>query len=104
MLDAAVAVRADLVVLGFARHRDEVRVHLLGAVGVAGGLLHRGAAAEIEVAARHRACAARGGRALQHQHPRACRGGTDGRAAACDAEADHQDVDLVGPAVTSRGG
>ena len=83
--------------LGLAGHRDEVLVHLLGAVGVAGGLLHRGAAAEVEVPAGHRRGAAGRGRAFEHQHPRPGRRGADRRASAGDAEADDHDVDLVGP-------
>ena len=97
MLDAFVAVEANLVEVGVRRDRDEVLVHLVGAVFMAGGLLHRGAAAEIEVATRHRARAARRSRLLQHQDVRPRRRGADRRAATCDSEADDQDVDLVGP-------
>jgi hypothetical protein len=64
---------------------------------VAGGFLHRRPATQIEVASRHRACAACRGSALQHQHACARGGGADGRAAACDTEADHHDIDVVGP-------
>ena len=97
VLDAFVAVEADLVEVGVRRDRDEVLVHLVGTVVMAGGLLYRGAAAEIEVAAGHRAGAAGRGRLLQHEDVRSRRRGADRRAAARDAEADHQDIDLVGP-------
>ena len=64
---------------------------------MAGRLLHRGAAAEVEVPARHRGGSAGGGRPLQHQHPGARRRSADRRASAGDAEADDHDVDVVGP-------
>ena len=70
MLDAALAVGADLVMLGFAGHRDEVGVHIVGAVVVAGGLLHRGAAAEVEVPTGHHRCSACRSSTFQHQNPR----------------------------------
>src|ERR1700735_3409496 len=47
VLDAAVAVGADLLVIGLARHRDQILVHLLGGVGMAGRLLNRRAAAQV---------------------------------------------------------
>ena len=99
VFDAAVAVRADLVVLGFPGLCDQVLVHLVGRVVVARGALHGGAAAEIEVAAGHRRGAAGVGALLQDQNLRACCGGADGRAAAGDAETEHDDVGLVGPVV-----
>ena len=62
-----------------------------------GRLLHSGAAAEVEVATGHRARTASRGGLFEHQHPGACGRGADRRGAAGDAEADHHDVDLVGP-------
>ena len=73
VLDAAVAVGADLVQLGFAGHRHEVVVHRVGGVRMAGRDLYGGAAAEVEVPAGHRGGAAGRGGLLQHQHPRARR-------------------------------
>ena len=96
MLDAAFAVGADLVVFGVPRHRDEVGVHVLDTVGMPGGLLHRRAATEIEVTAgqRRRAAGHRG--PFQHQDPGARGRGGHGCATAPDAEADHDDVNLIG--------
>ncbi|EUA27586.1 succinate dehydrogenase domain protein [Mycobacterium intracellulare] len=97
MLDAAVAVGADLVEFGLTRHLDEVLVHLLGGVVLAGRLLHRGPAAEVKVPSGKGSGAAGRGRAFEHEHPRPFGRRTDRGAAAGDAEADHQHVDLVGP-------
>ena len=97
VLDAALAVSADLVVFGFAGHRDEVLVHLLGAVVVPGGFLHGGAAAQIEVAAGQR-CGASGDRgAFKHEYARPRGGSADGRTAAPDAESHHHYIGVVRP-------
>ncbi len=59
---------------------------------VPGRLLHRGPAAEVEVAAGHARRAAVHRRPLQQQHPGAGPRGLEGGAAAGDAEADHHHV------------
>ena len=97
VLDAALAVGADLVVLGLSRHRYQVLVHLLGGVGVAGGFLHRGATTEIEVPAGKCGRSTGDGGAFQNQHPGTGRGRGHRRTAAPDPEADHHDIDLIGP-------
>ena len=97
VVDAALAVGADLVVLWFLRHRNEVLVHLRRGIWVAGGLLNRGAATEVEVPAGHRGGPAGGRRALQHQHARARRRSAHGSASARDAETDNHHVDIVRP-------
>ena len=97
VLDAVLAVGADLVMLGIPRHRDQIFVHLLGGIGVAGGLLHRGSAAKIEVPTGKCGRATGDGGALQNQHPGTGRGRGHRRTAAPDPEPDHQHVDLVGP-------
>ena len=96
MLDRPVAVGADLVRLRVERDRDQVVVHRVGAVLVAGRLLHRRTAAEVEVPAGHarRPAVHRG--PLQQQHPRAGPGGLECGAAAGDAEADDHDVPRLG--------
>ncbi len=96
MLDAVFAVGADLVVFGVARHRDEVGVHVLDTVGVPGGLLDRGAAAEIEVTPGQRRRAAGHCSPFQYQDPGACGRSGHGRATTADAEADDDDVNLIG--------
>ena len=103
VLDAALAVGADLVVLRFPGHRDEVVVHRLDAVGVPGGPLNGGAATEVEVPAGHRGGAARGTGTFQDEHPSPAGRCGDGRASAGDPESDHHDVDVVGP-IGHRGG
>ena len=103
MLDAVLAVGADLVVLGFARHRNQVLVHLLGAVGVSGGLLYCGAATEIEVAAGQCGGATGDGGAFQDQHAGTVGGRGHRRAPAPDTETDHDDVDIIGPFGHGRG-
>ena len=100
VLDAAVAVGPDLLVVGLAGHRDQVLVHLLGTVVVTGGLLHGGASAEVEVPAGHRGGSPCGGRPLEHQHPGARCSGAHRRASAGDAETDHHDVDFVRPVLS----
>ena len=92
VLDRALAVGADLVVLGLLGRRDEVLVHLLGRVLVAGRLLHRRTAAEVEVPAGHarRTAVHRG--SLEQQHPSAGARRLEGGAAAGDAEPHHHDV------------
>ena len=97
VLDTAVAVGADLLVIWLARHRDQILVHLLGGVGMPGRLLDRGAAAEVKVAAGKGSGAAGRGRALQHQYPCSGGGRGDRGATAADAEADHHDVHIVRP-------
>ena len=97
MLDAALAVGANLVVFRFAGHRDEVFVHLLGAVFVPSRLLNGGAAAQIEVTAGQRGGASGDRGAFEHQHPRPRGGRTNGRAAAPDAESHHHHIGLIGP-------
>ena len=97
VFDAAVTVGADLVVLWIRRHRDQVLVHLLGRIVVPGGLLDRRSAAEVEVTAGHRRGSAGCRRAFEHQHFAPCRGRADRRAPAGDAEAEHHDVDVIGP-------
>ena len=92
VLDRALAVGADLVGLGLLRGRGEVLDHLLDRVLVAGRGLHRGAAAEVEVAARQRRRAAVHGRLLEQQHPRARAGGLERGTPAGDAEAHHDHV------------
>src|SRR6201997_3155706 len=62
-----------------------------------GGLLDRGAAAEVEVPSGERSGATGGGGALQHQDPCAGGGRAHGRAATPDTEADYHDVDVVRP-------
>ena len=64
---------------------------------MAGRLLHRGAAAEVEMPAGHRCGSAGRRRSLQHQHPGSRRRSADRRAPAGDAEADHHHIDIVGP-------
>jgi hypothetical protein len=95
VLGAAVRVRADLVRLRLGRDGDQVGVHLIRAVLMPGGALHDGAAAQVEVAARHGACAACGRGPLEDEHRRAFRCRLDRGAAAGNAEADHEDVDLI---------
>ena len=97
VLDAALAVGPDLVVLGIQRHRDQILVHLLGSVGVAGGLLHRRTAAEIEVTAGQCSRSPGDGSAFQNEHPGTGCGRRHRRTAAADAEPDHHHVDVVGP-------
>ena len=97
VLDAAFAISADLRVVGVAGHRDQILVHLLRGVGVPGGLLHRGPAAEVEVPSGHCGGAAGRCRALQHQNPRPRSSCADRCAAAPDTETDHHDVDFVRP-------
>ena len=92
VLDRPLAVGADLVVLRLLGDRDEVLVHLLDGVVVAGRDLHRRAATEVEVPARHRRRTAVHGGLLQQQHARARPGRLQGGAAAGDAEADDHDV------------
>ena len=87
----------------FLGHRNEVLVHLLGAVLVPGGLLHGGPAAEIEVPAGHRRRAARGSGAFEDQDPRTRGGGADRGATTGNAESDHHDVHVVGPVRHARG-
>ena len=103
VLDRAVAVGTDLVVLGVLGDRDEVLVHLLGGVLVAGRLLHRRTPAEVEVPARHRRGASVHRGALEQQHPGPRPGGLERGAAAGDAEADHDHVEAL-RAVEDRGG
>src|ERR1700758_4879376 len=62
-----------------------------------GGLLDRGAAAEVKMASGERSGATGGSCTLQHQDPRAGGGRTHGCAAASDTEADYHDVDVVRP-------
>jgi hypothetical protein len=97
VFDAAVGVGADLVELGLAGHGDEVVVHGVGAVVVAGGPLHLGATAEVEVSTGHGGRSACGGSTFEDEHACACGSCADRRAASGDAEPDDQDVDLVGP-------
>src|SRR6202022_4007780 len=76
---------------------DQILVHLLGRVGVPGGLLHRGPAAEVEVPSGQRSGAAGRRCALQHQNPRPRSSCADRCAAAPDTETNHHDVDIVRP-------
>ena len=90
--------------LGVLGRRDQVLVHLLGRVLVPGRLLHRGAAAQVEVPAGQAGGAAGHGRPLQQQHPGAGPGRLQGRAAARDAEADDRHVIRVGAVGQHRRG
>jgi hypothetical protein len=92
VLDAAVGVCPDLLRLRLRGHRHQVGVHLVGCVLVAGGPLHRRAAAEVEVPAGHRAGTARHRGPLQDQHRSARARRLDRRAPARDAEPDHDHV------------
>jgi hypothetical protein len=95
VLGAAVRVGTDFVRLRLGRDRHEVGVHLVGCVVVTGSTLHDSAAAKVEVAACHRTRAACGRGSLQDLHRRARRRRLDCGAAAGNAEAEHEDVELV---------
>src|SRR5271166_5848609 len=62
-----------------------------------GGLLDRGATAEVKMASGERGGATGGSGTLQHQDPCAGGGRTHGCTAASDTEADYHDVDVVRP-------
>ena len=97
VLDAVVAEGPDLVLVGVEADRHQVLEHLLGRVLDAGGLLHRGPAAEVEVAAGHRAGAAVLRGPLEQDDARTGPGRLECGARAGDPEPDHDDVDLVAP-------
>ena len=83
--------------LGFVGDGDQVLVHLLGTVVVPGGLLHRSATAEVEMAAGHRRGATRPGGLLQDQDLCPCRRRAHRGTAAGDTEAHHHHVRFIGP-------
>src|SRR5215468_3784840 len=93
VLDAALAVEAELLEIGRrARRRAQVGEHLLRGVVEPAGLLHRGAPAAVEDAARRGGRAAAGARALEHEGGRAGARGLDRGAGPGAAEPDDEDV------------
>ena len=104
VVDRVLAVEPDLRRVRVGAGGEEVLLHLLRAVLVAGGLLHRGPAAEVEVAARHRRGARAGAAPVEQQHARAGPGRLDGRTGAGHARADDEHVDVVGPGGHGTGG
>ena len=97
-LDAAVAIRAQPLVVRAGLHRGaQVPVHVLGRVVEAARALQRRAPAEVDRAAGERAGAAAGELALQHQHVRAGLGRLDRRGGSRRAEAHDDHVRLEVP-------
>ena len=68
-----------------------------------GGLLHGGAAAQVEVAAGQCGGATGDGGAFQDQHAGTIGGRRHRRTPAPDSETDHHDVDVIGPFGHGRG-
>ena len=94
---AALAISAEFPGIRIRGQRFQIPVHLLGRVVEAAGLLHRRAAAEIEMSARDSGGAARAARALEQQHAGA--GFTRAERSACArrTEAHHDHLGLVVP-------